>query len=103
MPSPRPAADLRALAAVDVLRGPMADVAVTREESRQRLLLQVGIVLALVAGWLWGRILLGHATDLPGPPHIPDGLLPYMPAIGFGSVLVVAVVAPLLGAGRSPH
>jgi ATP-dependent Zn protease len=36
-------------------------------------------------------------------PHVPSTVVPYLPAIGLMFVLVLVMLGPILGAGRSPH
>jgi ATP-dependent Zn protease len=80
----------------------MAVVAVARERARQSRLRRILVVLAVVAVSLALRTLNGQAIGL-GWPHLPPGLADYLPAIALVLVLGLAVLAPLLGAGRSPH
>jgi ATP-dependent Zn protease len=79
-----------------------ADVARTRERGRRRRWVKLGLLLVLVCAFLWTRILGGSPVH-PGLPHLPPGLQPYLP--GFVLVLLLggAVVAPMVGMGRSPH
>lgn len=85
-----------------VLRGLQADVARYRERHRLRSLAKVGLVLSLVAGWLWYRLASGAPVS-PGFPRIPDEMVPYLPAIGLIVVLGLAALLPIAFAGRSPH
>jgi ATP-dependent Zn protease len=79
-----------------------ADVGVSRERARQSRLLRLALVLAPLAGWLLVRAVLypGHVIVFP---HVPSGLVPYLPAGALVVLLMLVMVAPLLGAGRSPH
>src|SRR5438445_7191920 len=90
------------LGQVGALGSAMADVAVQRERNRLLRLRRVAAVLAGVAGWLLVRTLLGNSVVL-GPPHIPPGLASYLPAFLLVLLLGVAILVPMLGAGRSPH
>jgi len=90
------------LGQVGALGSAMADVAVQRERSRRMRLRRVATVLAMVAAWLLIRALLGNFVVL-GPPHIPAALQTYIPAFLLVGLLSVAILVPMLGAGRSPH
>jgi len=93
---------LQALAHSAVMGMPGTDVGVTRERVRRRRLRRVAIVLVPVAVWLWVRIILGEAR-LPGMPHVPSTLVPFIPAVVLSLLLGLMLIGPLLGAGRSPH
>src|SRR4051812_965249 len=80
----------------------MADVAAARERSRQTRLRRVLIVLCVLGLSLAARAVNGQAVGL-GWPHLPPGLADYLPAIALVVVLGLAMLGPLLGAGRSPH
>ena len=93
--------ELNSLGQAEVLRSAAADVAVSRERSRRRRLLRALCVLFPVVVWLWARILRGDSGGIDVPhPHIPPELVPGFLLVG---VLVVVLVLPMLGAGRSPH
>jgi ATP-dependent Zn protease len=94
--------DLSSLAQDSVLRTGAADVAVAREANRQHRLLRVGAVLLPLAGYALYRAAAGHPLS-PGLPHISPEFRSYLPAIGLITILAVALLVPLLGAGRSPH
>ena len=76
------------------------DVARVRERVRQRRLLRVGLVLGLIGGYLWLRLLEGNPV---GRPHLPtvDPLV-VMPAVFF-LALIFFMVFTTVGIGRSPH
>jgi cell division protease FtsH len=76
------------------------DVGKTREKVRQRRLVRIGVPLAVVAGYLWLRLLQGNPV---GRPHLPtvDPLL-VMPAVFF-LALIGFMVFSMVGIGRSPH
>jgi len=111
--------NLAAIGKTDVLRGGSADVAVAREQSRQRRLRRVVIVLAALGVWVVGRAVYGLAMFRSGAfaraadafrnplrvatPHLPPGASSYAPAFLLIVVLGIAMLVPLLGAGRSPH
>jgi cell division protease FtsH len=93
--------DLRALSSSVVLpRG--ADVARARERGRRRRLTRLFVLLAVIGGFLWVRILGGSPVRL-GLPHLPNGAGAYLPAVFLIGLLSIAILAPILGAGRSPH
>ncbi|MCB0990752.1 MAG: AAA family ATPase [Acidimicrobiales bacterium] len=93
--------ELSRLSQSTVLSDALVDVAATRERTRQGRVARIAFVLALAAGWAWWRVL----TDQPVWPGLPS--FPIAGEYMFGIVLVcilgVAVLAPLLAAGRSPH
>src|SRR5438270_1142672 len=80
----------------------MADVAAAREQSRQKRLRRVLVILAVVGISIGLRMLNGHAVSV-GWPHLPPFLADYFPAIMLVVLLGSVVVLPMLGAGRSPH
>jgi ATP-dependent Zn protease len=92
--------DVEGLAQASVLRSAVADVMVLRERSRQQRLRRVAVVLALVLAWIVWRVVNGHAP-LPSPsmPIPPE----FIPGFLLAAVLVLAIGAPVLGAGKSPH
>ena len=79
-----------------------ADVGVSRERARQSRLLRLAVALAPFAVWVGVRAVLwpGRVVVLP---HIPSGALPYIPAVVLVLLLGLVMLAPMLGAGRSPH
>ncbi len=79
-----------------------ADVAAARERARQRRLLWLAVFLAPIAAWLLVRVLVWHRYSFSFP-HIPSTFAPYLPGVVLLVLLVVAMVASLLGGGRSPH
>ncbi|MCZ7530139.1 MAG: AAA family ATPase [Acidimicrobiia bacterium] len=84
-----------------VLRG-RADVSDDRERHRQRRLFTVVAVLAVAAAFMYLRWATGNPVQL-GLPAPPEWLPDYLPVIILGTILVGALMAPLLFAGRSPH
>src|SRR5438270_6291167 len=80
----------------------MADVAAAREQSRQKRLRRVLVILALVGISVGLRMLNGHAVAV-GWPHLPSFIADYLPAIFLVVMLGSVVVLPMIGAGRSPH
>jgi cell division protease FtsH len=95
-------AELRTLGQAHVIGASTADVGNTRERVRQRRLLRLGVVLAPIALLLIARAVFwgGGAFSVP---HFPHSMLPYLPAMALIALLSVAIIVPLLGAGRSPH
>ena len=95
-------AELRTLGQSEVIGASTADVGDTRERVRQGRLLRLGLVLLPIALLLVARALVWGG----GPftlPHFPHGLVPYLPAVALISLLSIAIIVPILGAGRSPH
>src|SRR5438270_3590718 len=80
----------------------MADVAAAREQSRQKRLRRVLVILAVVGISIGLRLLNGHAVAV-GWPHLPAALGEYLPAFALVLLLSAVFVVPMLGAGRSPH
>jgi cell division protease FtsH len=111
--------NLSAIGRTQVLRTGSADVAAAREQGRQRRLRRVMIGLAVVGAWVVGWALYGLALFRSGSfrraasifrnpahialPHLPAGASSYAPAFVLIVVLSLAMLVPLLGAGRSPH
>ncbi|MGH9105358.1 MAG: AAA family ATPase [Acidimicrobiales bacterium] len=105
--------ELAALGSGTVLRD--ADVAASRERSRQARLRRLAVVLAVVAVPLVGRTAAGlvrygqgnyeaAAGDFHWPhPGIPSSVLPYLPGFVLIVLLAAVMAGPLLTAGRSPH
>jgi ATP-dependent Zn protease len=82
----------------DVIR--FADVSATREANRQNRLKKLAALLAAVLTLL----VLHDAGVLPWPSvHLPAGMGTYAPAFALMAVLIISILVPLLGAGRSPH
>jgi cell division protease FtsH len=98
---PEPSA-LAGLQSADVLGGSLADIAAAREAARRRRLRRVALVLGAATAFLWVRLLAGNPVGW-GAPEVGPELTSYVPAIALVVVLLVAVIAPMLGAGRSPH
>jgi ATP-dependent Zn protease len=90
------------LGQVGALGSAMADVAVQRERNRRQRLRRVAAVLAFLAVWLMFRTLLGNSVVL-GRPEFPAGMVSYFPAFMLVLLLGLAILVPMLGAGRSPH
>ncbi len=97
-----PTTTLTTLHGSTVLGGKLADVAVSREDSRRRRLRRVALALAPVGAWLWWRLLTGRTLTW-GLPELGPDLGLYAPGFLLVIVLTAVLVIPLLGAGRSPH
>jgi len=93
--------DLESLGQAQVLQAATADVAVARERTRRRRLARLAAVLAIVAVWMWVRLVIGNPVQLgmPNLPFPPE----FLPGLALVVVLVLALAVPMLGAGRSPH
>ncbi|HXZ62512.1 MAG TPA: AAA family ATPase [Acidimicrobiales bacterium] len=78
-----------------------ADVARVRERRRIARLRRLVAGGALVAGWVLIRRVTGH-TAFPAV-HLPHWVEGALPAFLIVLMLGVVMLAPLLGAGRSPH
>jgi ATP-dependent Zn protease len=94
--------DLADLNLDHVVQRATADVAQTRERSRQRRLWRLAVPITALAIWVWWRILDGHAP-YPGAPHLPPKIAQMAPLLLLVVILGVALLSPLLMAGRSPH
>ena len=92
--------DLEGLQGDRVLQAGKADVGRTRERVRQRRLRRLVLVLGLVGGWMWARIISGEPL---GRPEFTDTHLRMLPIVILVLLLGAMLVLPYLGAGRSPH
>ena len=79
------------------------DVGAHRERSRGTRLRRVAMVLAPVALLLVLRDALRSRGVRSRCPTSPPPSQPMLPAIALITVLILVMVVPLLGAGRSPH
>src|SRR5947209_19244547 len=93
--------DLQSLKQNRVFRGAAADVARSRERSRQRRLGRIALLMGFVCVWMWNRVLDGQSA-LPARPHLSPAIAQALPLLILVVVLGAAVLLPLLGAGRSP-
>jgi cell division protease FtsH len=93
--------ELNALGRNEVL-GSLADVAVVRERVRQKRIRRLAGVLLIAAAWVWFRLLTGNPIVL-GWPRLPAGFGLWAPALALIVLLALALVGPMVGAGRSPH
>ena len=94
--------DLQSLKQDRVFRGATADVARSRERSRQRRLFRIVMMLGLICVWMWNRVLDGQSA-FPTRPKMSPAIAEAMPLLLLVFILGAAVLLPLLGAGRSPH
>ena len=78
-----------------------ADVSRARDRRRETRLWRLLALLCLVLAWMVYRLATGHGL-FPSIPF-PASLDRYIPAFGIVALLAVVMLAPLLGAGRSPH
>jgi len=92
---------LRALGESSVLTGAATDVARTRERARRSRLRTVALVLLPIFALLTARAIVTR-SGLPGI-HLSSTDARYAPALVLIALLSVVIVAPMLGAGRSPH
>ena len=79
-----------------------ADVAQSREQSRQRRLLRLYIFMGFACVWMWDRILDGQ-TPVPTRLSLSPALVEMIPLLLLFAMLGAVVLLPFLGAGRSPH
>ena len=94
--------DLDHLDGNEVVTGPGVDAFDTREHARQRRLWRLFILTGLPLGWFWWRELSGNPVR-PGLPQIMRDSPEIWISIGLLLMLMVMVLVPFLGAGRSPH
>ena len=94
--------DLHSIEQNKVLRGPTADVAVSRERWRQRRLTWLAVPGIALVIWMWWRLIDGHPV-YPVPPRVSGPLAAALPLLLLVVILGGAVLFPLLMAGRSPH
>jgi cell division protease FtsH len=94
--------DLQSLKQDRVFRGATADVARSRERSRQRRLFRISLTLGFICVWMWNRVLDGQSA-FPAKPKMSPAIAEAMPLLLLVFILGAAVLLPLLGAGRSPH
>jgi len=94
--------DLQSLTENQVFRGALADVAVSREQARQRRLGRIALPGALVGLTMWLRLLRGDPL-FPARPHLSGQMAQMAPLFLLVIILTAVLLLPLLGAGRSPH
>jgi len=72
-----------------------------RELARLRRLRKLGLILAVVAAFMWSRILSGRG---PLPTiSLGDDAVFWLPGLVIISLLAAVMILPMLGQGRSPH
>ncbi len=101
MRTSEPRARLRSIGQPAVLSGPVSDVARARERARRARLRTVALVLLVLLAGISVRDAL-YGSPFPGV-HLPSSDTRYLPAVLLITVLVLVLLGPLLGAGRSPH
>jgi ATP-dependent Zn protease len=94
--------DLQSLKQNRLVTGATADVARSRERSRQRRLVRLALALGFVCVWMWNRVIDGRSA-FPTHFHLNPAIAQAMPLLLLVVVLGAAVLLPFLGAGRSPH
>lgn len=94
--------DIGVLSQAEVLGSALADVAVLREQNRLNRLRKAGLVLGLMALWIWVRLMRGDPISW-GFPQIPPEYWIFLPGLIFFLLLAGVLLIPLLGSGRSPH
>jgi cell division protease FtsH len=94
--------DLQSLKENRVFRGAAADVARSRERSRQRRLFRIALLMGFVCVWMWNRVLDGQSA-FPTRIRLDPAIVQAMPLLILVVILGAAVLLPFLGAGRSPH
>jgi ATP-dependent Zn protease len=85
-----------------VIRGRRVDASAHRERVRQRRLLRIALVLAMPLAFVWFRELSGDPVRL-GLPSIVGQDPSLFISIGLLLVLMLLILIPFVGAGRSPH
>jgi ATP-dependent Zn protease len=78
-----------------------ADVARAQDRRREKRLRRLLAVLCVVLGWMVLRLSTGHG--LFPAVSIPPSMDRWLPALGIIVLLGVVMIAPFVGAGRSPH
>ncbi|HUY29660.1 MAG TPA: AAA family ATPase [Acidimicrobiales bacterium] len=94
-------ASLRAIGESSVLERAVTDVARSRERARRSRLRTLAIVLLPIFALLSARAIVTRA-GLPGL-HLSSTDARFAPAVILIVLLAVVILAPMLGAGRSPH
>jgi cell division protease FtsH len=94
--------DLTQLQHGEVVRGDRVDAVAMRERVRQRRLRRWLVALAIPLIWVWFRELTGNPVSFGLPGFLsqdPTMLI----SIGLLLALMLLILIPFLGAGRSPH
>jgi ATP-dependent Zn protease len=88
-----------ALGRSTLMRASLADVAALREVARRRRLRILTWSLALLAAWMWLRLVSGHPVSLGMPSFNSQ----YGPSFLIVGLLGTVLLLPMIAAGRSPH
>ncbi len=78
-----------------------ADVSRAQSRRREKRLRRLLVLLSIVLTWMALRLVMGHG--LFPSLSVPPSLDRWLPALAIIVLLGVVMVAPFLGAGRSPH
>ena len=78
-----------------------ADVSRAQDRRREKRLRRVLAILSVVLGWMVLRLATGHG--LFPSVSVPPSLDRWLPALAIILLLGVVMIAPFVGAGRSPH
>ena len=92
--------DLQSLRQSGVVRASKADVGATRERVRRARLWRILLILGPLTFWLWYRL---AAANPVGLPRLTPKVLGFLPILILIVMLGVALMLPLVAAGRSPH
>jgi ATP-dependent Zn protease len=95
--------DLELLGGEEVLHLRQGDTLGVRERNRGRKLRRVLGLLAIPAGFLWYRIASGRPFNPFALPDFGDDFMFYLPMMIIAFVIILAVLLPFVGGGRSPH
>ncbi|MGH9040729.1 MAG: AAA family ATPase [Acidimicrobiia bacterium] len=80
----------------------LADVGRARERNRQRRMQKSLLFLGPLATWLWYRQLTGNPVGI-GLPAMSPAWAAFFPQLLIVGMLGIAVLLPLIAAGKSPH
>jgi ATP-dependent Zn protease len=94
--------DVTTLGQEGVIGRALADVARLRERNRQRRMQRSLMFLGPLAVWLWWRQLSGNPVRMAWPGLSPE-IATFIPQLLIVGLLGVAVLLPLVAAGKSPH
>jgi ATP-dependent Zn protease len=85
-----------------VVRGHHVDTSSNRERQRRKRLWKLVVVLGVPLLWIWWRELIGNPVGF-GPPTIIRESPELSLLVVLMAVMVLMMLIPYLGAGRSPH
>ena len=86
-----------------VLRAADIDVGQARERRRQRRLARLAVLLWVLCGFAWYRVLTGRSVNpLAGLSLGPEAVV-WLPLLLLVLLLAVVTILPMAGQGRSPH